>query len=149
MEVLGFLESDPVFLVQSTFELIAPNADAFAGDFYRRLFALHPQVEALFARSDMSTMRLMLMRMIAVTVRGLHNLPKLLPELRALGSRHASYRVQPRDFEFAEDALLHALKVHLGDAFRPEVQQGWREVFGLIQREMLLGIGDAPKDGNV
>src|SRR5258705_1664614 len=39
-EILGFLENDPVFLVQSTFEIIAPKADAFATDFYRRLFAL-------------------------------------------------------------------------------------------------------------
>lgn len=133
-EILGFLESDPVFLVQSTFEIIAPKADAFATDFYRRLFALHPEIELLFVRVEMTTMRLMLMRMIGVTVRGLHNLPTILPDLRALGMRHSSYGVRPEHFDFAEDALLHALTIHLAEAFRPEVQQGWRDVFGLIRR---------------
>ena len=49
LEIEGFLESDPVFLVQSTFELIAPRADAFARVFYQRLFTLQPEIEALFA----------------------------------------------------------------------------------------------------
>lgn len=37
-----------MLLVESTFEIIAPKADAFAKDFYRRLFALHPEIEFLF-----------------------------------------------------------------------------------------------------
>ncbi len=142
-EILGFLESDPVFLVQSTFEIIVPKADAFAADFYRRLFALHPEIEPLFARVGMTTMRLMLMRMIGVTVHGLHNLPKILPDLRALGVRHAGYGVHPEHFDYAEDALLHALELHLGEAFSPAVRQGWSEVFGLIRRSMLSGLATA------
>lgn len=138
-EILGFLESDPVFLVQSTFEIIAPQADVFASMFYQRLFALHPEIETLFARTDMRTMRVMLMRMIGVTVRGLHNLPSILPELRSLGARHSGYGVCAEHFDFAEDALLHALRMQLGEAFRPEVQLGWRDVFGLIRRAMLGG----------
>jgi len=141
-EILGFFEADPVFLIQSTFEIIAPKADAFATDFYRRLFALHPEIEPLFARVEMPTMRLMLMRMISVTVRGLHNLPKILPDLRALGMRHSSYGVRPEHFDFAEDALLHALAIHLAEEFRPEVKQGWRDVFGLIRRAMLSGFAE-------
>ncbi len=138
-EVLGFMESDPVFLVQSTFELIAPQADAFAAIFYQRLFALSPEIATLFVTTDMATMRLMLMRMIGVTVRGLHNLVKLLPEIRHLGSRHAGYGVRQEHFDYAETALIGALAEHLGDAFRPEVEQGWREVFGLIRRTMIGG----------
>ncbi len=145
-EILGFLESDPVFLVQSTFELVAPKADAFAEDFYRHLFALDPEIEPMFARVDMVTMRLMLMRMIGVTVRGLHNLPKILPELRALGTRHAGYGVRAEHFDFAEAALLHALSVHLGEAFRPDVRQGWCDVFGLIRRAMFSGFPPAPPE---
>ncbi len=137
IEILGFLERDPAFLVQSTFEIIAPKADAFARDFYRHMFAKHPEIERLFARVEMATMRLMLMRMIGVTVRGLQNLPEILPALRDLGMRHAGYGVRAEHFDFAEDALLHALALHLGDAFAPEVRQGWRDVFDLIRRAML------------
>ncbi len=143
-EILGFLDNDPIFLVQSTFEIIAPKADAFARDFYGRLFALHPELEVLFARAEMATMHLMLMRMIGVTVRGLHNLPKILSELRALGKRHHAYGVQAEHFDFAEDALLHALALHLGEAFRTDVREGWRHVFGLIRRSMLESFPAVP-----
>jgi uncharacterized protein YjeT (DUF2065 family) len=74
--------------------------DAFATDFYRRLFALHPEIELLFLRVEMTTMRLMLMRMIGVTVRGLHNLPKILPDLRALGMRQLQLRRAGGAFRF-------------------------------------------------
>ena len=79
------------------------------------------------------------MRMIGVTVRGLQNLPKIVADLRALGARHAGYGVRPEHFNFAEAALLHALQEQLGDAFRPEVREGWRGVFGVIRRAMLSG----------
>jgi hemoglobin-like flavoprotein len=58
--------------------------------------------------------------------------------------RHSSYGVRAEHFDFAEDALLHALTVHLGEAFRPEVRQGWRDVFGLIRRTMLSGFAAVP-----
>jgi NADP-dependent 3-hydroxy acid dehydrogenase YdfG len=58
-EILGFLESDPMLLVESTFEIIAPKADAFAKDFYRRLFALHPEIEFLFARTELAASKAM------------------------------------------------------------------------------------------
>ena len=145
VEILGFLERDPVFLVQSTFEIVAPKADAFAADFYRYLFARNPDIEPLFARVEMATMRLMLMRMIGVTVRGLHNLPQILPELRALGMRHSGYGVRAEYFDLAEDALLHALALHLGDAFGPDVRQGWCDVFDLIRRTMLSSFPTVPE----
>ncbi len=142
-EIVGFLEADPLFLVQSTFERIAPHADAFATSFYEHFFALRPDIAGLFKRTDMATMRLMLMRMIAMAVRGLHNLPQILPELRRLGSRHYTYGVRPEHFPLAEAALLHALSEHLGADFRDAVQEGWREVFALIRRAMISGFSDA------
>lgn len=137
VEVLGLLESDPVLLVQSTFEIISPKADAFAADFYQYLFARHPALEPLFSGVDMVTMRAMLMRMIGITVRGLHNLPQILPGLRDLGRRHVGYGVRPEHFDFVEEALNHTLALHLGDNFVPGVRQGWRDAFDLIRRAML------------
>jgi Adenylate cyclase, family 3 (some proteins contain HAMP domain) len=145
VEVLGLLERDPIFLVQSTYEIIAPKAEAFAADFYECLFARHPEIEPLFARTERATMQLMLMRMIGVAVRGLHNLPEVLPGLRDLGMRHAGYGVRPAHFDFAEDALLHALALHLGAAFSPEAQQGWRDVFALLRRTMLSSFPPMPQ----
>jgi hemoglobin-like flavoprotein len=48
-----------MLLVESTFEIIAPKADAFAKNFYRRLFALHPETEFLFARTELAASKAM------------------------------------------------------------------------------------------
>jgi hemoglobin-like flavoprotein len=127
---------DPVFLLQSTFEQIAPDADAIAQSFYERLFALNPELERLFVHTDMVVMRRMLMRMIAVTVRGL---PGISPHLRDLGARHRGYGVRPEYYPYATEALLGAFREHLGDAFIPEVEKAWAGVLQLIRDNMLEG----------
>jgi hemoglobin-like flavoprotein len=48
-----------MLLVESTFEIIAPKGDAFAKDFYQRLFALHPEIEFLFARTELTASKTM------------------------------------------------------------------------------------------
>lgn len=138
-EITGFREVDPVFLLQSTFEQIAPNADAVAESFYERLFSLNPELERLFVNTDMVVMRRMLMRMIAVTVRGL---PGISPHLRDLGARHRGYGVRPEYYPFATEALLGALRQHLGDAFIPEVEKAWTGVLHLIRDTMLEGAAE-------
>ncbi|PTX97310.1 hypothetical protein DB346_20105 [Verrucomicrobia bacterium LW23] len=145
-EILGYLDSDPLYLVQSTFELLAPKADAFAIDFYEHMFALKPELEPLFVRVEMKTMRIMLVRMIALTVQGLHNLPSITPELRMLGQRHAGYGVREEHFDYAEAALLHALALHLGEAFIPRVRESWCEVFAIIRRSMLAGFAQGAEN---
>src|SRR5690606_35800064 len=115
----------------------ASNAEAFSEDFYRYLFSQHPEIKPLFAHVEMATMQAMLMRMIGVIIRGLHNLPEILPGLRDVGLRHVGYGVRPEHFAFAEAALLHTLALHLGAAFTSDVRQGWQEVLDLIQRAML------------
>jgi class 3 adenylate cyclase/hemoglobin-like flavoprotein len=142
-EIIGFREVDPVFLLQSTFEQIAPEADAFAQSFYERLFGIAPKLQPLFANTDMVIMRRMLMRMIAVTVRGL---PGISPQLRELGARHTGYGVRPEYYAFAIEALLGALQKHLGSAFVPEVEKAWTGVLHLIRDTMLDGASSVRPD---
>ena len=116
--------------------MIAPDADAVAESFYERLFSLNSELKHLFVNTDMVVMRRMLMRMIAVTVRGL---PGLSPHLRDLGARHRGYGVRPEYYAFATEALLGALSQHLGNAFSPEVEKAWTDVLHLIRDTMLEG----------
>jgi class 3 adenylate cyclase/hemoglobin-like flavoprotein len=138
-EIRGFREIDPVLRVQATFEQLTPHADAFAKSFYRRLFELEPELRTLFASTEMVAMRRMLMRMIGLTV---HRLPEILPQLMDLGARHAGYGVKPEYYPIARNALLHALREHLGADFVPEVEQAWQETFDIIRDTMLKGAGN-------
>jgi class 3 adenylate cyclase/hemoglobin-like flavoprotein len=135
-EILGFQTVDCTYFVQSTFEKIAPNADFFAKTFYHCLFKRRPELESQFAKTDMLTMRRMLMRMIGLTVRGL---PEVSPQLVDLGARHVTYGVRREDYADAEEALIYALRAHLGSDFVAEVEKAWRVVFRSIRDAMLRG----------
>ena len=72
---------DQVKLVQESFARVAPIADQAAAIFYDRLFAVAPQVKAMFP-TDMTEQRKKLMATLAVVVDGLSNLASVLPAAR-------------------------------------------------------------------
>jgi hemoglobin-like flavoprotein len=45
----GFVEPDTIFLVQSSFVLIAQRADEFGKRFYANLFEAYPEIRPLFS----------------------------------------------------------------------------------------------------
>jgi hemoglobin-like flavoprotein len=128
-------------LVQTTFDQLLPIADTAATVFYARLFELDPSLRSLFT-SDLAEQRRKLMQMIAAAVRGLDNLDTLVPAVRALGQRHASYGVQDHHYTTVAIALLATLKIGLGEAFTEEVREAWTIVYGLLAVTMKEGAAE-------
>jgi hypothetical protein len=77
---------EQVTLVQQTFGQVASIADKAAEIFYDRLFEVAPAVRPLF-QGDMAEQRRKLMAMLAAVVRGLSDLPSVLPAASALAKR--------------------------------------------------------------
>lgn len=123
-------------LVQSSFAQVAPLADQAAALFYGRLFTLDPALRKLF-RGDMTQQGAKLMQMIGAAVRGLHDLPKLVPVLGGLGARHRGYGVKPRDYDSVAQALMWTLEQGLQSAFTPEVRAAWEVFYGVAACTML------------
>ncbi len=123
-------------LVQSSFAQVAPIADQAAALFYGRLFELDPDLKQLF-HGDMTEQGRKLMQMLAVAVNSLNNLDAIVPAVQALGERHVGYGVQPSDYDTVGSALIWTLGQGLGDAFTPEVEAAWVEVYGLLSSVML------------
>jgi class 3 adenylate cyclase/hemoglobin-like flavoprotein len=146
LEIVGLSTTDFVFVVQSTFAQLMPQADHFAAVFYEHLFRLDPSLRALFTRTDFVRQRRMLLNMIGVTVRGLDRLDGVVPTLRDLGRRHVGYGVRPEHYETASRALLSALENCLGGDFTPEVREAWAAVFTWMRDVML---GDAVAAGPI
>ncbi|MFO0560714.1 MAG: protein kinase [Polyangiales bacterium] len=144
IEVYDFARPDVVFLVQSTFELLAPRAEEFGSTFYERLFEQYPPAQALFANTDMVTQRTMLLDVLAKVVKGFDRIDDLLPEVRDLGRRHISYGVQPLHYKHVGRALLDALEEFLGEHFTPEVHVAWMEMYAMLARTMIEP--DAPSE---
>jgi len=123
------------YLVQSSFEKVAPIAETAAALFYGRLFELDPSLRHMFP-SDMAEQGRKLMHMLTLAVRGLDRPDQLIPAVEMLGRRHAGYGVKPEHYDTVAAALLWTLEQGLGEAFTPEVKDAWVAVYTLLATTM-------------
>ncbi|SMB78319.1 globin family protein [Deinococcus hopiensis] len=130
------LTPEDVRLVQTTFQQVRPHAEAAAGLFYDRLFALDPSLRPMF-RGDMRTQGRHLMAALAFVTEGLSRPETILPAVRDLGRRHAGYGVQDGHYATVGGALLDTLAAFFGDAFTPEVREAWIRAYALLADEMM------------
>jgi methyl-accepting chemotaxis protein len=129
------LSERQIRLVQTSFAKVEPIADKAGELFYGRLFQLEPGLRRLF-RGDMKLQGKKLISMIAAAVKGLDNMPGLVPVLQGLGRRHAGYGVQDRDYATVGQAFIWTLEKGLGGAFTPDIREAWVAVYAVIADTM-------------
>ena len=122
-------------LVQETFDTVEPIGMAAARTFYEKLFELDPALEKLF-KGNMEEQGRKLMATLKIAVKGLDELPKLVPVVQDLGRRHAGYGVKESDYDTVAAALIWTLGQGLQDAFTPEVEAAWTKVYTLLADTM-------------
>ncbi|MEK9678608.1 MAG: globin domain-containing protein [Rhodospirillaceae bacterium] len=97
-----------IALVQKTFALVEPIADDAADLFCNRLFEIDPNLKDLFS-DDMAAQKKALMATLKVAVKGLTDLPSIVPAVQQLGVRHVEYGVSDDDYDTVAMALLWTL----------------------------------------
>jgi nitric oxide dioxygenase len=127
---------EQVTLVQQTFALVVPVADEAAETFYGRLFNVAPAVKPLF-HGDMAKQRRKLMASLAVVVRGLSDLPSILPAASALAKRHVNYGAKPEHYPVVGEALLWTLARALGPRWTPAVASAWTAAYTTLSEFMI------------
>ena len=105
-------------LVIKTFDQVVPIAGLAADLFYDRLFEIAPGLRAMFPK-DMRDQKRKLFVMMATAVQGLHDLDRLVPQVKVLGARHAGYGVRTEHYAIVGEALIWTLERGLGKAFTP------------------------------
>lgn len=125
-----------VELVQKTFADVAPIAEAAAALFYGRLFEIAPEVKPLF-KNDITEQGRKLMATLGVVVRGLSDLPSILPAASNLAKKHVSYGVKASHYEPVGAALLWTLEKGLGDKWTPDVAAAWTEAYVTLSGFMI------------
>lgn len=131
-----------IALVLKTFDLVVPIAGLAADIFYARLFEIAPNLRPMFPE-DMRDQKRKLFVMIATAVQGLHDLDRLVPQVKALGARHTGYGVKPEHYAVVGSALIWTLERGLGNAFTADVQRAWTRVYGLLAATMQTGASEA------
>lgn len=130
------MNQQEIFLVRNSFRQVLPITDQTAALFYARLFELDPSLRPLF-RGDMREQGRKLMRFLGTAVGRLDRLDDLLPGVRALGVRHASYGVQYKHYAAIGTALLWTLGKGLGPEFTEEVREAWNTVYATLAGTMI------------
>ena len=136
------MTDEQIALIQASWAQVEPIADTAATIFYDRLFATAPEVPPLFT-SDMAEQRRKLMATIGMIVKALPRLAQIIPNVQALGRRHAAYGVLPEHYPIVGSALLWTLEQGLGEAFTDAHAAAWAEAYGLLADTMLADADEA------
>lgn len=130
------MDARQISLVQDSFGQIVPISEEAAAYFYRRLFAIAPQVRPLF-KGDIEEQGRKLVLMLATVINALDRLDQILPAARELAIRHVRYGVRDAHYDYVGSALIDMLRTFLGDRFDAETEAAWGAAYQLLSREMI------------
>lgn len=136
------MSPDQKKIVQETWRQVVPIADTASTLFYERLFEIDPEVRALFGGVDMAGQRKKLIHALALVVGAIDRIEDFVPDLKALGRRHAAYGVTDRHYETVGAALLWTLEKGLGAAWTPDAKAAWTAAYGFIAEVMRHGAAE-------
>ena len=127
--------------IRNSWSLMASSTDDVALHFYNRLFELDPALRSLFASTDMQEQGDKLVHMLSMIVRGVSDMPKLLPAVESLGRRHVAYGVTNGHYDTVETSLLWTFERVLGPGFSADAHESWRLAFGTLADVMKRSAG--------
>jgi hemoglobin-like flavoprotein len=133
------MHPDQTKLVQSTWAMVAPIADAAATLFYDRLFTIDPATRSLFRNTDLPEQRKKLVQAMSFVVNGLEHPEGLLATLEDLGRRHAGYGVTNAHYDTVGAALLWTLEQGIPSAWTSEAKDAWTAAYGIVADAMRRG----------
>ncbi len=81
------------------------------------------------------------MSTLATVVQSLDNLDPMLPDIVALGPRHAGYNVKASDYGPVGEAMLWALEACLRGSWTPEVESAWKAAYATLAKVMIDAAG--------
>ena len=123
--------------VRESWALLAPHFDTISARFFERLFEADPAIEPLFRHTNLAGLRHKLLVTLGEMVRLLDEPERLVAVIAPLGRRHAGYGVRERDYATGTVALVGAIRDVIGDDFTMEMEEGWRELHGLVSAVMV------------
>jgi hemoglobin-like flavoprotein len=85
----------------------------------------------------MEKQRMVLMQTLGVVVRNIDRLDQIIPEVEALGRRHAGYGVTADQYATVGRALVWTIEQGLGDAFTDETGHAWADAYRRVSSAMI------------
>jgi nitric oxide dioxygenase len=129
-------------IVEATLPLVGSRIQSITKDFYRRMFAAHPELlDGLFSRANQrdSSQQQALAGSIAGFASHLVQHPDTVPEtiLSRIAHKHASLGIQPEQYDIVYKYLFEAIAAELADVITAEIADAWAEVYWLMAQALI------------
>jgi hemoglobin-like flavoprotein len=125
--------------LDSSFQRIIPQRNAFAEAFYAELFARYPQAKMPFEvrHTDMKAQQRALMQALEQVVGALKSgqIQALAMALHELGQRHREYGVLPEHYQLVGEVLLDTFP-RFDSQWSEELKGAWAEAYGAVVQLM-------------
>lgn len=122
-------------LIRESYTQIQPRAEEVTQFFYAMLFVVAPATRELFP-VNMQVQRSRFFRALMHVVQNIDRPDELVPFLRQLGRDHRKFGVLARHYDAMGTALVTTLKQYAGPVWSSQVEQAWRDAYGLIAKTM-------------
>jgi hemoglobin-like flavoprotein len=132
-----------VNLLRASFDAIRPQINTLVDRFYSLLFERYPQVRPMFARTDMTTQKQMLISALALLVSNLEKPQVLKGVLGPMGAKHATYGVRDEHYDAVGLCLLDAMAEVAGPLWTDDLTREWSATYGAVAGLMKDGAAQA------
>jgi nitric oxide dioxygenase len=126
-------------LLETSFQEIVPQGEAFVEAFYTTLFAEFPQTKAFFSSTNMREQKKKLLGALALVIQNLRKPDVLTAALHGLGQRHEKYGVRPEHYPIVGAVLLDTFAAFMGERWTPALRDAWAEAYQAVCALMLEG----------
>lgn len=133
-----------VELLNRSFAQVKDRGSEFTAKFYSNLFSDYPEVEPLFANTQMEEQKKKLFDSLVLVVDNLQEPDILSTTLKGLGTKHVQYGVLPVHYPMVGGSLLKTFDAFLGSSWTPEVKQAWVDAYTAVAQLMLEGADYPP-----
>ena len=131
-------------LVQASYASLGDERTETTREFYRRLFAADPTVEAMFS-TDPEVQTEKFTSELAAIVEAIGSFDEVSPRLGDLAARHVDYGVLTRHYRLVGEALLGALAAALGPAWDEATEAAWRLAYNLVAEVMMSAAAEVSR----
>lgn len=134
-----------VELLTGSFAQVKARSSEFTTMFYSNLFADHPELQPMFANTQMEEQKKKLFDSLVLVVNNLQAPNILSATLKGLGTKHVRYGVLPLHYPMVGGSLLKTFESLLGSDWTPEVKQAWVDAYTAVAQLMLEGADYSPE----
>jgi class 3 adenylate cyclase/hemoglobin-like flavoprotein len=130
-ELKGFKNMDLQLELQSSMNVMLEDEDAFAKTFYDKVFAIAPEVRALF-RNNMTNQGRLLTHMLGGIVYSLSRPEHLHKGLAKLGASHTKYGVKAEYYPVVKQAMIETIDEVLGERRSNKSIEAWNSALDFV-----------------